>query len=591
MSPCFSESNSFLQHEPEAYFDVLSEKFEYIGWIPNTTGHVYFRNATLKKQRGTDGYLARSPYLKEGPGEIRYILATSLENLNDDVPVPEQGDAIFTRFIVSARSVNKKILYGDLWMIWDNGKIPDPTKSYFERTIVTLFKSLEESVNTLKKYGAKLGKAIDSETFKAGDYKAAFELFKQAKKDLGDLICNLGSGEQLKLDSNFWVSRFEFAVTNRGFCYLRPHESNIDKGNIETEINQAYYHLKYLLHTHQHHDDKLDALSRLHKTESCSALDLNTAVDLLRDIKSSLINIKLNQPGVEYAMYSIKGIASYAISLIQQLKAEKILKIENQEHMDFVERETKYMDSLVKSTEVLQQDTTTSGPIRAISKINAVFIFLTILLGPLILLGIEIAKLKINPSEDKRNICERINELELKGADLFLVNTICEHGGVVAIAVPHILLWSIAFLLIYGLRYMLEDRKGNFFLAGFFYSSGKPPKPLPLPLRILTQSLTDKITQPLTEYSWLRYTISKFLIKIDLIKDNARKYLVVFAESHPIAYLLVPAGLVILVFFSGSWMLFNIANYFLTSWGKWSLIGCFDYLGSELGSLLFNIFG
>lgn len=126
------EESSISIDKSENFFDDLisgeNSKYQYIGWIPNTTGHVYFRHATIKKARGVDSYLARPPYLKEiaekaekdDVNEVRYILATSLENLNDDIPGPE--DIIYTRFVVSAKSVNKKILRGDLWMIWNIGE-------------------------------------------------------------------------------------------------------------------------------------------------------------------------------------------------------------------------------------------------------------------------------------------------------------------------------------------------------------------------------------------------------------------------------------------------------------------------------------
>lgn len=476
-------------------------------------------------------------------------------------------------------------------------KKSDPTKSEFERTIVTIFKALKESAETLRQYGAERGEAIDRTSFGEQAYRTAFDIFEKERKKLNELICNLASSGKAAvsiLDSTFWVSRFEFVVTNRGFCYLKPHASNENSKNVETEIRHAYYNLKYLLHRHQHHDKKLDSLTRIHKIASSSGTNpnsdpgINVAVDLLRDIKASLVNIKLNQTGgVEHATNTIRGISSYAISLIQQLKAEKILKINNPEHVDFVERETKYLECLVKSAEEIQRDKTARHPKKTLLQTNMIFVFLTIVMGPLILYGIEVAKLPIY-----KNYCiEDSPANDLKGIALTIAEVVCKHGMDV-IAVTHFLFVLAAFLLLFTAAYIFRDKEAIWIpFAGLL---SKNPPDYPFPFYYLTKPWNKTVTRPLNENSIrdkLWYWIKGFLLRIDLVRDNFGKRLIKLRNSKPIRHSIVVVSLIVLILFliGYTMVILGISVHYFWETGKdWSIGGGYNYLISKLGSLVWE---
>lgn len=392
-------------------FEKNSIQTTHIGWIPNTAGHVYFRHAFIRKPRGLDCYVARPPYIKEETDEgcidKRYILATSLDDLNDYKP--GDNSAKFTRYIVQAESKNRGQLCGELWMIWNPRG--NPTESLFERTIVTLFDRLNDQSEALSTRWVNTGESIDAGKLDKREIDdelilEALKEFRASQKEISELLENIrinkGKYKYCPDESDYWVSKFRFAVSNTGFCYLEPDDP--ESTNAEIEIENAYYYLKYLLHKHQHHDAQLDALCRIHEikknTNNHGDECIGLSIDLLRDIKSTLIEMKLNQPGKDSATRGAHGIASYAISLIQQLKAEGILKIDNPEHMDFIARETIYINSLISSKNTLQQDADSSSKLKILYRMNLVFVFLTLLFGPVILFGIEIAKIDIFPPSD-----------------------------------------------------------------------------------------------------------------------------------------------------------------------------------------------
>lgn len=124
--------------------------YNYIGWIPNTAGHVYFRHSAITEDRHLDYCNVQPPLFsfEEKEEKTRIVLLSSLFDLNDQ-PV-KKGKAKFTRFIVSAKSINKGPLKGKLWMIWNN----DPTQSPLEKNIVTQLKKLEEQAKYIKKIWA-----------------------------------------------------------------------------------------------------------------------------------------------------------------------------------------------------------------------------------------------------------------------------------------------------------------------------------------------------------------------------------------------------------------------------------------------------
>ncbi len=486
----------------KGFFSANFKKFDFIGWIPNTTGHVYFRHAEVK-QGEIDRYTVRPfPFLKDDENIHRYILATSLCDLND-LP-PNESKIKLTRFIVNAESINKRELKGSLWMIWnvaDNPGIPER----LEQRVISLFASLKIQSDILRKFwsvettegiphtGSDKYRQLEENAKLDDRYKEvcqAIQLFELSKdelnSDLNYIIETWKSLDSKKGKEEFlrslgiWASYIEFTVSNTGFCYLKHHslskeDSKEDDGvQVKTEI--AYYYLKYLLHEHSHHDSRVDSFCRLHRIPRtplngsilANEIKVDPAIELsrklLRDIKVNLINIKFDRTEDESFVRNAKGLAAYGSSLVQQLKAEKILNIGVQEHADFVIRESVYIDKLIQSIDIKHQEKLATSWAKTFHLTSHVFAFLLLLFGSLILFGVELAAQPSIPhSHDKPINC---HETVATSSDLigkYIAHITCE-SGISGLFAVYITVLACTLVLVRAYLYIKETGKVDKFL-------------------------------------------------------------------------------------------------------------------------------
>lgn len=303
------------------------KQYQFIGWVPHTSGHLYFRHA--KTRLGlTDLYTINFLNKTETHIGSRYIVSSSIHNNNDQKPTEQ--DYVFTRFIVLAKSEDKGALKGSIWMVYAENE------DWLNETQIKITKQLKEL--------QKLQKDDDQKFItKFNDFK------KYLKKP---------SSENLK--TNLFLS-FNFEINNYGFCFLK-NDQYIDKcidGNEKSkqlELLQkykvtafiAYSFLKELFHSHNNHNNTRDRITGIHlnyqnerikklcpnnlaesKIESESESDLRLAKSLIDDLQLFILmqkkktnnnNEKLERKLTYKTLNQLKGISIYAKNLLNVIK-------------------------------------------------------------------------------------------------------------------------------------------------------------------------------------------------------------------------------------------------------------------------------
>lgn len=382
----------------------LMDDFHHVGWIPNTAGHVYFRNAKAR-QGIADAYNVRPPTFissnEEGNSfRTRLIISSSLCDLNDLPPNLEES-LRFTRFVVKATSLNKGSLEGKIWLIWE--KNAKPNQSRLEQNIVSQLFNLEEVSNQIRSIWSVETEPLSVTTAKehdefCGSSDNVSELFSDFKDKLKSFDSVLNS---LSDSGSHFVSSISFNVTNCGFCYLRHDSAEYIKEennfklevDAEKETQMGYYYLKYLLHNHAHHGNKLDSFCRLHRIKprynNDKDINLNLATKLVRDIKANLVEVKQRRAGLKAFTRNSFGCVAYGKALIQQLVGGGILDNEKPEHKSFVDRQMVYLDCLAKSIEVKQEEFTSTSLISTASLMKSLLAFVLMVLAPLLIYSIR----------------------------------------------------------------------------------------------------------------------------------------------------------------------------------------------------------
>lgn len=151
----------------------------------------------------------------------------------------------------------------------------------------------------------------------------------------------------------FW--RVDFKATSGGLVYLStPTEQHRPLSDNEKYLitRQAYYYIKYSLHSHKHHQAEQDSLTTIVPYDPSTDGKRDAALKMLCQLKRELTHIKrtLTQ---EQGLYSddALGILSYMGSLLTTLHTRKLID------GDLYQREGRYIDSLRSSFQVQESRT------------------------------------------------------------------------------------------------------------------------------------------------------------------------------------------------------------------------------------------
>lgn len=156
------------------------------------------------------------------------------------------------------------------------------------------------------------------------------------------------NGTNLIPDHFFHVN---FSVNPHGVTSLKfvdNEKSDLDNTQKYIIIRQAFYYIKYSLHSHKHHYSKEDSLTTIvqieNKEKGPSKIE---ALKMIGQLKRELTNIKRTYSNGGQKVYGEEqGIIAYMNSLCASLRSMKIIDD------DTFKRETHYLSSLSKSFSV-----------------------------------------------------------------------------------------------------------------------------------------------------------------------------------------------------------------------------------------------
>lgn len=265
----------------------ITENFKYIGWVPCVSGQLCysFTKCLLGKENKKFTYNHKIRPDIRSCSEHLIALKSSIDW--KDRP-DKEADGDWEVFLVAKSVVGTKLI-GNIFIY------PTEDQDKFS-TIESTYSSL---MNT---------------------------------KDLHQKLYAQLESELINYDSTDEFYQINFEMTESGIATLKvvTDKKNISDQDEYVLCRQAFYFLKYSLHTHKHHSDTLDSLTTVHPINT----DKNKLGEkLIFDLKQSLVDINRRPKYLKKEIkYNFTGIISYMKSLLEACKKENIISAENYEH-------------------------------------------------------------------------------------------------------------------------------------------------------------------------------------------------------------------------------------------------------------------
>lgn len=314
-------------------------EYQYLGWIPCISGHLDFglmkpgisggfTNKDIKDNKTNHinfGYLAQKDH------HARRVMLQSKVNWQDRLD-PRDYDGSFRVFVLAEASesacMDSRELVGSVHVY--------PTReqegSKAENRVKPWFQTIHEA----------------QELFDASN--GNLNGWEESRNQLNQCYTRLKGELEAQ---GFW--RVDFKATAGGLVYLStPTEEHRPLSASEKYLitRQAYYYIKYSLHSHKHHQAEQDSLTTIVPYGPSRDSRRDAALKMLCQLKRELTHIKrtLTQ---EQGLYSddALGILSYMGSLLTTLHSRKLIDGE------LYQREGRYIDSLRSSFQVQESRT------------------------------------------------------------------------------------------------------------------------------------------------------------------------------------------------------------------------------------------
>jgi len=172
-------------------------------------------------------------------------------------------------------------------------------------------------------------------------------------------------------------SSLKFEVSPNGVTKIEHVKNNfgLDNATQFFMARQAYYYLKYSIHTHKHHTAKQDSLTTI--TE-LSKVDNQDGMRLICQLKRELTSIQRMQniDGKEHASNNAVGIIAYIKSLILSLHNENIISDDvKQIELD---RFQYVKDSFIAQENKIESNVSTIETIKSKSKVWLGFLLISL---------------------------------------------------------------------------------------------------------------------------------------------------------------------------------------------------------------------
>lgn len=334
------------------------QDWEYLGWVPCLNGHLDFGLMTVgiqgdftgKGEKYTDRRIIEinRSAVRERDSHQRRILLQSKVNWKDSETFNDEDGwfRVFVRADVTpSSSMDERSLTGYI-LIYP--LLAEPA-SYDEKMKMCLHRDSHE----LK----KLSDEVDRIKYQLDDSSSQLYDLKLAainnKFDQFDALIK-GEVESKGFDYSYFFSCFRFHLEPNGLIWISSYKSNV-KPDIEYVVaRQAYYYLKYALHTHKHHQSTQDALTTLvplNKSDTAPCLDasLRLVCQLKRELTAlnRIKSLSTHRYKDHLILNDSCGIIAYGKALIRSLKDKSIFDEQ------IYSRELERFDDLKSSSDAL----------------------------------------------------------------------------------------------------------------------------------------------------------------------------------------------------------------------------------------------
>lgn len=288
-------------------------EYQYLGWIPCISGHLDFglmkpgisggfTNKDIKDNKTNHinfGYLAQKDH------HARRVMLQSKVDWQDRLSDKEY-DGSFRVFVIAEASesacMDNRELHGSVYIYptseQEGSKAQNREKPWFQ-TIHEAQEIYDRSNGNVDGWGES-----------RSQLNRCYERLKEELEAMG-----------------FW--RVDFKAASGGLVYLStPTEQHRPLSDNEKYLitRQAYYYIKYSLHSHKHHQAEQDSLTTIVPYDPSTDGKRDAALKMLCQLKRELTHIKrtLTQ---EQGLYSddALGILSYMGSLLTTLHTRKLI--------------------------------------------------------------------------------------------------------------------------------------------------------------------------------------------------------------------------------------------------------------------------
>jgi len=284
------------------------EDFAYIGWIPCINGHLDFglmrvgiqggfTNSKSIDNKAVELSFGYSPF---GDSHDRRIVLQSKVDWRDSSNFPEnsgQFRVIVTAEVNKSLSMDERYLSGNL-LIYPLSAEPENRDQRTKMNVHALCHDMEEFED------------------KRHELFNALEKITSAKEPVDNL-------------SNFSCSiRFEISPSGITKLQYNSKNSTLDEESKYLIARQAFYYLKYSIHTHKHHTATQDSLTTITPVNKGTAEDISDAgLRLICQLKRELTSLQRTQntDGREHPTNNAVGIIAYIKSLILSLQNSSII--------------------------------------------------------------------------------------------------------------------------------------------------------------------------------------------------------------------------------------------------------------------------
>lgn len=329
-----SVSQLETQEHPSAFstdFDSLAKSFDYIAWVPVAMGRLNFSRVSpalaIDSKKLPRNDRSDLGLFKQYTKNERRVLVSSVFDWKDRKD--KAADGVF-RIVLMADVVNHNrdnVLKGRIYIYPHefSGRSGNKEASEFISSFVDKFSHLEALNGNLEHFNL-------DRIYLEEDESESYD----CRKDADELLDSMSSYMENLSKEHDECYCVEFLTKKNGLTFIsfESFGKKYDRTSIEVVSRQAFYYLKYSLHTHKHHPHQEDSITTIH------SLDISekslVAAEMLDELQKCVVDIKVFLHENRASNHQIEGIVSYCKALVDILYRESVIHKDERERRIFV---------------------------------------------------------------------------------------------------------------------------------------------------------------------------------------------------------------------------------------------------------------